>query len=74
MAGVTHSSLGLPRSSVARLLHTTLPACLIVSDTLEIFDSDSCTPARELVASVVLSSEITGGVCRSAVNCWAVVQ
>ncbi len=45
-----------------------------MSLTEEIFDSDTVTPARVPVRSVVDSREITGGVVRSAVKRWAVVQ
>ncbi len=73
-AGVTHSSFGLPPPTVARFLQTTFEPCRIVIVTVEIFDSEIFTPARVPPASLVESSETTGGVFRSAVKRWAVVQ
>ena len=67
-------SLGLPPSTVAPLVQTTFDPCLTVIETLEIFDSDSFTPARVPPRRWVLSSEITGGVVRSALKRSAVVQ
>ena len=74
LAGVVHSSLGLPLSSSALFFQTTRLPCRTVMLTAEIFDSEICTPACVPPRSVLVSSAITGGVCRSAVKCWAVVQ
>ena len=72
--GVSHSRRGLPCSTVALLRHTTRPPRRTVSETVEIFDSDSCTPARAPPGRTVDSSEIRGGVLRSAAKRWAVAQ
>ncbi len=74
MAGVTHSSRGLPPSTVALLLQTTRDPLRTVKATVEIFDSEICTPARVPPRSFVVSSAITGGVFRSALKRCAVVQ
>jgi hypothetical protein len=66
LVGVTHKSLGRPPSSVAPLRHTTRDPWRIVIDTLETFDSEICTPARVPARTLVVSSAILGGVCRSA--------
>ena len=72
--GVTHSIRGLPRSRVALFVHTTREPWRTVMCTVEIFDSENCTPARAPPGSVLDSSVTAGGVCRSAVKRCAVVQ
>ena len=72
--GVTHSSRGAPRETVAEFVQITLPPRLTMRCTVEIFDSDTRTPPRALVGSVFVSSAIAGGVVRSASKRCAVVQ
>ena len=73
-AGVTHSSFGLPPPTVAPLVHTTRDPCRTVMRTVEIFESEICTPARVPPRSVLDRSATVGGVRRSALNRCAVTQ
>lgn len=72
--GVTQSSRGLPASTTALLVQTTLPPFVIVRLIVEIFESENWTPARAPLGSVRESRAIVGGLCRSAKKCDAVLQ
>ena len=60
--GVVHKSFGLPRPTYALFVQTVREPWRTVRRTVEIFDSETCTPARVPPFSFVVSSEMTGGV------------
>src|SRR5581483_9016378 len=72
--GVGHSSLGLPPATVALLVKMIFEPFSTLIVTVEIFDSETWTPARVPPFRVRLSSVTTGGVFSYSPNFFAVVQ